>query len=62
MGPYPLFCCSDWSELAADLDELCDSVVSVVLVTDPFGEWTVEQLDCCVIAPPSGSCRRCPGA
>lgn len=21
------------------------SVVSVVLVTDPFGEWTVEQLD-----------------
>jgi len=45
MGPYPLFCCSDWSQLAADLDELRDSVVSVVLVTDPFGEWTIEQLD-----------------
>jgi hypothetical protein len=37
MGPYPLFCCSDWSALAADLAGLAGQVVSVVLVTDPFG-------------------------
>jgi hypothetical protein len=45
MGPYPLFCCSDWSALAADLDSLDGGLVSVALVTDPFGDWTVEQLD-----------------
>ena len=43
-GPYPLFCCADWSGLAADLDELSGGIVSVDVVTDPFGEWTIEQL------------------
>jgi hypothetical protein len=47
MGPYPLFCCRDWSALAADLSELAipgnrdrddDAPVSVVVVTDPFGD------------------------
>jgi hypothetical protein len=37
MGPYPIFCCRDWSALGTDLAELGDRVVSVVLVTDPFG-------------------------
>jgi hypothetical protein len=37
MGPYPLFCCRDWSALATDLAELEDRIVSVMLVTDPFG-------------------------
>ena len=37
MGPYPLFCCADWSGLPADLASLAGRVVSVVVVTDPFG-------------------------
>jgi hypothetical protein len=37
IGPYPLFCCADWSSLPADLADLEGRVVSVVLVTDPFG-------------------------
>jgi hypothetical protein len=39
MGLYPLFCCEDWSGLAADLEALRDRVISVVLVTDPFGDF-----------------------
>jgi hypothetical protein len=37
MGPYPLFCCTDWSGLRADFADLNGRVVTVVLVTDPFG-------------------------
>lgn len=37
VGPYPLFCCLRWSELGKDLAGLTDRLVSVVLVTDPFG-------------------------
>ena len=37
MGPYPLFCCRDWSALPRDLADLEGRVVSIVLVTDPFG-------------------------
>ncbi len=37
IGPYPLFCCTNWSGLAGDLAELEGRVVSVVVVTDPFG-------------------------
>ena len=40
MGMYPLLCCTDWSGLPADLVGLAGRVVSVVLVTDPFGEFT----------------------
>ncbi len=36
-GPYPLFSCSDWSRLDEDLDRLSDDLVSLTLVTDPFG-------------------------
>jgi hypothetical protein len=43
IGPYPLFCCSDWSGLQADLANLEGRLVSVVLVTDPFGP--VEPFD-----------------
>jgi hypothetical protein len=35
-GPYPLFCCHDWSAVPADLASLEGRLVSVVLVTDPF--------------------------
>jgi hypothetical protein len=44
MGPYPVFACADWTALPGDLEAL-DGLVSVTLVTDPFGEWTVELLD-----------------
>lgn len=45
MGPYPLFACSDWQALAADLDALTGELVSVSLVADPFGDWTPALLD-----------------
>jgi hypothetical protein len=44
MGPYPVFGCTDWTAVGTDLAALTD-VVSVTLVTDPFGDWTVELLD-----------------
>ncbi len=44
VGPYPLFTCSNWSELAADLEALGDSLVSVVLVADPLGGATDQEL------------------
>src|SRR4051794_13170670 len=37
IGPYPLFCCMDWSSLESDLADLAGRVVSIVVVTDPFG-------------------------
>jgi hypothetical protein len=36
IGPYPLFCCADWSGLPADLASLEGHLVTVVVVTDPF--------------------------
>jgi hypothetical protein len=47
MGCYPLFCCADWSGLNADLDELAPELVSLVLVTDPFGDFNTEDLRRC---------------
>lgn len=47
IGPYPLFSCADWSGLAADLDDLRDDLVSVSLVADPFGDWTLDELRAC---------------
>lgn len=43
-GPYPLFCCSDWAGLPADLDEPAAGIVSLVIVPDPFCEIPAEQL------------------
>lgn len=45
MGPYPVFACSDWAGLHADLSALEDELVSVGLVADPFGDWTLDLLD-----------------
>jgi hypothetical protein len=45
MGPYPVFACEHWPGLGEDLDALAGELVSVALVTDPFGAWTVELLD-----------------
>lgn len=44
MGCYPLFSCRDWSQLGADLDDLPDDMVSLTLITDPFGVPTEGQL------------------
>lgn len=44
MGCYPLFCCDDWNGLSEDLEALRDQIVSVALVTDPFGNCNVEDL------------------
>ncbi len=39
VGCYPLFACRDWSGLQADLDDIGRDLVSVALVTDPFGDY-----------------------
>lgn len=46
-GCYPLFFCRDWSRLGADLTELCGDLVSVALVTDPFGDYESAHLERC---------------
>lgn len=38
MGCYPLFACRDWSGLSADLLDLENQLVSVVMVPDPFAD------------------------
>ena len=45
MGIYPLFCCQDWTGLEKDLAELEGRLVSISLVTDPFGDYTRESLE-----------------
>jgi hypothetical protein len=44
MGCYPLFCCGDWSKLQADLAAVELELVSLALVTDPFGNYDVPLL------------------
>lgn len=49
MGTYPLFFCEDWSGLPDDLASLeaNSSLVSVVLVTEPFGNFEPDTLSAC---------------
>lgn len=47
MGCYPLFTCQDWLQLHADLDEMGDALVSLVLVADPFGDYQLSHLREC---------------
>jgi len=44
MGCYPLFDCRDWAGLPLDLSALADALVSVSLVTNPFGDVTEADL------------------
>ncbi len=44
MGCYPLFACRDWSYLGADLADLGNDLVSLVLVTDPYGDYDPAKL------------------
>ena len=43
-GCYPLFACQDWSRLGEDVERL-EELVSLVLVTDPFGDFDREDLE-----------------
>lgn len=47
MGCYPLFACHDWSRLRIDLENIGNSLVSLSLVTDPFGEYDPAYLREC---------------
>ena len=47
MGCYPLFACENWSHLKSDLQQLAGELISVSLVTDPFGEFDVAYLREC---------------
>jgi hypothetical protein len=44
MGCYPIFSCRDWSLLQDDLDKIGPELVSLVLVADPFGNFSKELL------------------
>jgi hypothetical protein len=44
MGCYPLFACNNWSRLCVDLEDLGNRLVSLSLVTDPFGEYDPAHL------------------
>jgi hypothetical protein len=46
-GCYPLFSCRDWSQLPLDLNALGKELVSIALVTDPFGEYDEAYLKDC---------------
>ena len=47
MGPYPLFTCRDWSRLDKDLENLKKDLVSLSVVTDPFGDYGEDYLHRC---------------
>jgi hypothetical protein len=49
MGIYPLFVCSDWSQLNLDLQEIGDELglVSLAVVADPFGHFGSGCLQAC---------------
>jgi len=47
MGCYPLFTCRDWSALRRDLESIDRNWVSLVLVVDPFGDYSVDDLRAC---------------
>src|SRR2546423_8454837 len=44
MGSYPIFACRDWSQLADDIENLGEDLVSLVLVADPFRDYTEKNL------------------
>jgi Acetyltransferase (GNAT) domain len=47
MGCYPLFFCQNWSLLKADLEEIEERLVSLSVVTDPFGDYDEAYLGQC---------------
>ena len=47
MGCYPLFVCQDWSQIYADLKDIGDELVTLSVVTDPFGQYETTYLRRC---------------
>lgn len=47
MGCYPLFACENWEGLNTDLQGLAQELVSVSIVTDPFGDYDRDYLNQC---------------
>ena len=47
MGCYPLFSCQDWGRLDTDLNDLGGDLVSLSVVTDPFGDYNPTYLRKC---------------
>ena len=47
MGTYPPFACADWKSLQCDFNQLGRSLVSIVAVTDPFGDYDETLLRDC---------------
>jgi hypothetical protein len=47
MGCYPIFACQDWSQLHLDIDDLQEQLVSLTVVTDPFGDYDEPYLRRC---------------
>lgn len=47
MGCYPLFACKDWSKLYTDLENIGSELISLSVVTDPFGDYTPAYLNKC---------------
>lgn len=47
MGCYPLFTCHDWSSVHLDLESINHNWVSLVLVADPFGDYSPDYLEAC---------------
>ena len=47
MGCYPFFDCQDWSKLHLDLNNLADELISLAVVSDPFGNYDREYLERC---------------
>jgi hypothetical protein len=39
MGCYPLFACEDWSQLSSDVEDMSEDLVTLAVVTDPFGAY-----------------------
>jgi hypothetical protein len=46
-GCYPLFACCRWSSLFQDLEDIKNDLVSLVLVSDPFGDYSPSLLREC---------------
>lgn len=47
MGCYPMFSCLDWTGLTCDLAAVGRDLISIAMVTDPFGNYTEPQLRDC---------------
>jgi hypothetical protein len=44
IGCYPIFACENWAHLGRDLDWMADQLISLSLVTDPFGAYSQKDL------------------